>query len=135
MNLPNQAGGRQRPLLQYVIDNILSDDCRWRASGGPEAALRASWPRSSTSAVSPSVRRSRSWSIWGAGRWPGDGTYVKNTSAQSLVSKMNFSFDAMADTIRDLLELRIVLETFAAYHAAQRRTDEISPPSRSCRDM
>ena len=67
---------------------------------------------------------------------PGDGTYVKNTSAQSLVSKMDFSFDATADTIRDLLELRIVLETFAAYHAAQRRTDEdIASIQKLLRDM
>ena len=64
------------------------------------------------------------------------GRDVKNTSAQSLVSKMDFSFDATADTIRDLLELRIVLETFAAYHAAQRRTDEdIASIQKLLRDM
>ena len=40
------------------------------------------------------------------------------------------------DTIRDLLELRIVLETFAAYHAAQRRTDEdIASIQKLLRDM
>ena len=43
---------------------------------------------------------------------------------------------AAAQTIRDLLELRIVLETFAAYHAAQRRTDEdIASIQKLLRDM
>lgn len=37
---------------------------------------------------------------------------------------MDFAVTATADTLMDLLELRISLETFAAYYAAQRRTDE-----------
>ena len=54
----------------------------------------------------------------------GDGTYVRNNTVEDLISKMNFSVTATGNTIMDLLELRICLESFAAYHAAQRRTDE-----------
>ena len=67
----------------------------------------------------------------------------KLPSERELAEKFNVSrvpireaFDATADTIRDLLELRIVLETFAAYHAAQRRTDEdIASIQKLLRDM
>lgn len=54
----------------------------------------------------------------------GDGTYVKNITVEDLIGKLDFAVTATADTIMDLLEMRINLETFAAFHAAQRRTDE-----------
>lgn len=54
----------------------------------------------------------------------GDGTYVKNITVEDLVGRLDFPVAATADTLMDLLELRISLETFAAYYAAQRRTDE-----------
>ena len=54
----------------------------------------------------------------------GDGTYVRNFTVPDLVERMNFAVTGTADTIMDLLELRIDLECFAAYHAALRRTDE-----------
>lgn len=54
----------------------------------------------------------------------GDGTYVKNITVEDLIGKMDFAITATADTIMDLLELRINLETFAAYYAALRRTDD-----------
>ena len=54
----------------------------------------------------------------------GDGTYVRNITVEDLIGKMDFAVTATADTLMDLLELRISLETFAAYYAAQRRTDE-----------
>ncbi|MEG1578530.1 MAG: FCD domain-containing protein [Oscillospiraceae bacterium] len=55
---------------------------------------------------------------------PADGTYVKNIASEDLLGKMRFSVSATAVTMMDLLELRISLETFAAYYAAIRRTDE-----------
>lgn len=54
----------------------------------------------------------------------GDGTYVKNTVLEESVEKMAFSVSATTDALMDLLELRINLEAFAAYHAAQRRTEQ-----------
>ena len=54
----------------------------------------------------------------------GDGTYVKNIVVEDLIGKLDFPITATADTLMDLLELRISLEAFAAYYAAQRRTEE-----------
>lgn len=54
----------------------------------------------------------------------GDGTYVRNITVEDLIGKMDFALTATAETLTDLVELRINLETFAAYHAALRRTDE-----------
>lgn len=54
----------------------------------------------------------------------GDGTYVRDTTVQDLIGKMSFAVTATAETILNLLEMRINLETFAAYHAALRRDEE-----------
>lgn len=54
----------------------------------------------------------------------GDGTYVKNTVLENSVEKMAFTVSATTDALMDLLELRINLEVFAAYNAAQRRTEQ-----------
>ncbi|NCB62121.1 MAG: FadR family transcriptional regulator [Clostridia bacterium] len=54
----------------------------------------------------------------------GDGTYVRNITVEDMIGKMDFALTATADTIMDLQEMRINLETFAAYNAALRRTDE-----------
>lgn len=55
---------------------------------------------------------------------PGDGTYVKSAAMEDPVEKMAFAVTATTDALMDLLELRINLESFAAYNAAQRRTDQ-----------
>ncbi len=54
----------------------------------------------------------------------GDGTYVRSITTEDIISKMGFAVNATAGAIADLLEVRINLETFAAYHAAHRRTSE-----------
>ncbi len=54
----------------------------------------------------------------------GDGTYVRNITTEDIIGKMSFAVNATAGAIADLLEVRINLETFAAYHAAHRRTNE-----------
>ena len=54
----------------------------------------------------------------------GDGTYVANYTLEDLIGKLDFAVTVTADTIMDLLELRINLECFAANQAALRRTDE-----------
>lgn len=54
----------------------------------------------------------------------GDGTYVANYTIEDLIGKLDFAVTVTADTIMDLLELRINLECFAASQAALRRTDE-----------
>lgn len=66
----------------------------------------------------------------------GDGTYVRNYTVEDLIKKMDFAVTATADTLMDLLELRICLESFAAYRAALRRTDEdIAEMRRTIMDM
>ena len=55
---------------------------------------------------------------------PGDGTYVRNVTIEDMVKKMNFAVTATADTVMDLLELRITLECFAARQASLRHTPE-----------
>lgn len=66
----------------------------------------------------------------------GDGTYVRNITVEDIVGKLDFPITATADTLMDLLELRISLETFAAYYAARRRTDEdIAALGQAIQDM
>lgn len=54
----------------------------------------------------------------------GDGTYVRNITVEDLIGKMDFALTATADTLIDLVEMRINLESFAAYQAALNRTEE-----------
>jgi len=54
----------------------------------------------------------------------GDGTYVRNITVEDLIGKMDFALTATADTLIDLVEMRINLESFAAYRAATFRTAE-----------
>ena len=54
----------------------------------------------------------------------GDGTYVRNITVEDLIKKMDFALTATADTLTDLVEMRINLECFAAYRAATLRTEE-----------
>jgi len=54
----------------------------------------------------------------------GDGTYVRNITVEDLIGKMDFALTATADTLIDLVEMRINLESFAAYRAATFRTEE-----------
>lgn len=54
----------------------------------------------------------------------GDGTYVRNITVEDLIGKMDFAITATADTLIELVEMRINLEGFAAYRAALHRTDE-----------
>ena len=54
----------------------------------------------------------------------GDGTYVRNITVEDLIGKMDFALTATTDTLIDLTEMRINLESFAAYRAALHRTDE-----------
>lgn len=54
----------------------------------------------------------------------GNGMYVRNADVSELIDKVNFALTATPKTMADLLELRISLESTAAYYAAMRRTDE-----------
>ena len=54
----------------------------------------------------------------------GDGLYVQYLSVADVISKIDFALVATEETIFDLLEVRILLETHAAYLASQNRTDE-----------
>ncbi len=54
----------------------------------------------------------------------GDGCRVKSSKISNLSHKMDFEVHITPDTMIDLQEMRISLETYAAYRAALRRTDE-----------
>ena len=125
MNLPTKQADGSGRFYEYVIDNIRQMIADGELQAGQKLPSERELAEKFNVSRVPLREALKILEYMGVlDSSPGDGTYVKNTSAQSLVSKMDFSFDATADTIRDLLELRIVLETFAAYHAAQRRTDE-----------
>ena len=125
MNLPTKQADGSGRFYEYVIDNIRQMIADGELQAGQKLPSERELAEKFNVSRVPIREALKILEYMGVlDSSPGDGTYVKNTSAQSLVSKMDFSFDATADTIRDLLELRIVLETFAAYHAAQRRTDE-----------
>ncbi len=54
----------------------------------------------------------------------GDGTYLRSLSAEEAIRMVDFAVTASGETMIELLELRMNLEGFAAYHAARRRTKE-----------
>ena len=53
-----------------------------------------------------------------------DGMTVQKVDIQLLNPKANFATDITMETIENLFEVRIFLESAAAYYAAKRRTDE-----------
>lgn len=60
MNLPTKQADGSGRFYEYVIDNIRQMIADGELQAGQKPPPSGSWPRSSTSAVSPSVRRSRS---------------------------------------------------------------------------
>lgn len=55
---------------------------------------------------------------------PGDGLYLKNICVGDLIKKLDFAFILKSQTILDLFEARISIESSACFYAAQRRTEE-----------
>ena len=60
--------------------------------------------------------------------------YVAERNVETLVSKLNFGVVATPQSLHDLFEVRISLESTACYYAALRRTDEDIQKIRSCLD-
>ena len=54
----------------------------------------------------------------------GSGFYVRDVQVSDLFNKVNFVFAATSKTIIELMEVRISLESDAAYYAALRRNEE-----------
>ena len=137
MSLPEKKADGSGRFYEYVIDNIRKMIAAGELKAGQKLPSERELAEKFNVSRIPIREALKILEYMGVlDSSPGDGTYVKNTSAQSLISKMSFSFTATADTLRDLLELRIILETFAAYHAAQRRTDEdLATISRLLQDM
>ena len=120
MNLPTKQADGSGPFYEYVIDNIRQMIADGELQAGQKLPSERELAEKFNVSRVPIREALKILEYMGVlDSSPGDGTYVKNTSAQSLVSKMDFSFDATADTIRDLLELRIVLETFAGHAGGQ----------------
>lgn len=55
---------------------------------------------------------------------PGKGMYVQPLEVPALVSKIFFGLNTSSDNIRQLFEVRLLLETYAARYGAERRTEE-----------
>lgn len=53
-----------------------------------------------------------------------EGMVVQKTDVQLMNPKLNFALDITLETLKNLFEVRIFLESAAAYYAAVRRTDE-----------
>lgn len=125
MNLPEKKADGSGRFYEYVIENIRQMIANGELQAGQKLPSERELAEKFNVSRVPIREALKILEYMGVlDSSPGDGTYLKNISVESLINKMNFSFVATADTLRDLLELRIVLETFAAYHAAQRRTDE-----------
>lgn len=60
--------------------------------------------------------------------------YVAERNVETLVSKLNFGVVATPQSLHDLFEVRIALESTACYYAALRRTDEDIQKIRSSLD-
>lgn len=54
----------------------------------------------------------------------GSGFYVRDVQLNDIFNKVNFAFVATSKTVREMMEVRISLESQAAYYAAQRRDDD-----------
>lgn len=66
----------------------------------------------------------------------GEGTFVKDSSVEQLINKMDFAVVTTAKTLIELLEIRIFLESFSAYHAALNHTDEdVAAMKKALEDM
>ena len=50
--------------------------------------------------------------------------YVQPLEVPALVSKIFFGLNTSSDNIRQLFEVRLLLETYAARYGAERRTEE-----------
>ncbi|MCM1120931.1 MAG: FadR family transcriptional regulator, partial [bacterium] len=54
----------------------------------------------------------------------GSGFYVRDVQVSDIFNKVNFAFIATAKTITEVMEVRIALESEAAYYAALRRDEQ-----------
>lgn len=54
----------------------------------------------------------------------GSGFYVRDVQVSDIFNKVNFAFVATSKTITEMMEVRISLESEAAYYAALRRDDQ-----------
>lgn len=68
--------------------------------------------------------------VVGGGR--GDGTYLRSVNFAFYTGKMDLVSVVTADTMMDLMEFRVELESAAAYYASLRRTDEDIADMRRC---
>ncbi len=54
----------------------------------------------------------------------GGGMVVKNTEAARLLERLQHAYHPLAETMRDLFDIRLLLESYAAGNAARNRTEE-----------
>ena len=118
MGTPAKANGGGGRYYEYVIDRIKGMIARGELKCGekiPSERDLAERFNVSRVPIREALKILEYMGILDSSR--GDGTYVRNITVEDLIGKMDFAVTATA-------ELRISLETFAAYYAALRRTDE-----------
>lgn len=125
MAAPTKTAGEGGRYYEYVIENIKGMITRGELKCGeriPSERELAARFNVSRVPIREALKILEYMGVLDSSR--GDGTYVKNIVVEDLIGKLDFPMTATADTLMDLLELRISLETFAAFYAAQRRTKE-----------
>ena len=137
MAAPAKAAGEGGRYYEYVIENIKGMITRGELRCGeriPSERELAARFNVSRVPIREALKILEYMGVLDSSR--GDGTYVKNIVVEDLIGRLDFPITATADTLMDLLELRISLESFAAFYAAQRRTDEdIAALDQTIKDM
>lgn len=137
MAAESKAGGYGGRYYEYVIDSIKGMITRGELKYGeriPSERELAARFNVSRVPIREALKILEYMGVLDSSR--GDGTYVKNIVLEDLIGKLDFPITATADTLMDLLELRISLESFAASCAAQRRTEEdIAALDQTIKDM
>ena len=136
MNLPTKQADGSGRFYEYVIDNIRQMIADGELQAGQKLPSERELAEKFNVSRVPIRERSRSWSIWGCWTAARRRHLCEEHLRAEPGQQDEFLLRRHGGHHPDLLELRIVLETFAAYHAAQRRTDEdIASIQKLLRDM
>ena len=116
MNLPTKQADGSGRFYEYVIDNIRQMIADGELKAGQKLPSERELAEKFNVSRVPIREALKILEYMGVlDSSPGDGTYVKNTSAQSLVSKMNFIMEQLGEedtqlTFRVLEQLAQILE-------------------------
>lgn len=104
MNLPEKKADGSGRFYEYVIENIRQMIANGELQAGQKLPSERELAEKFNVSRVPIREALKILEYMGVlDSSPGDGTYLKNISVESLINKMNFSFVATADTLREPL--------------------------------